>query len=248
MIESNINRDLENKIDLYVNGKLTADEINDLWVELIQDGYYLDYTKSLANIKAVIQQEKKFKQYPMYQFRKVAYYGVAAAIAIIIGVIGVLNFNVNSRETSTFVAVDWIEYDTYRSANSDNPDVIDNEIIKAAIKLANDGYVKEAIEMLENELLTEADNATIAELSLSLGSIQYNHGDYTNALKNFERVISIQGIDVQMLEKGFWYLANTQIQLDNFDAAEESLQKTLSMNGQYSRVAKRYLNAINNLD
>ena len=45
MIESNINRDLENKIDLYVNGKLTADEINDLWVELIQDEYYLDYTK-----------------------------------------------------------------------------------------------------------------------------------------------------------------------------------------------------------
>ena len=43
---------------------------------------------------------------------------------------------------------------------------------------ANDGYVKEAIEMLEKELLKEADNNTIAELILSLGSIQYNHGDY----------------------------------------------------------------------
>ena len=75
MIESNINRDLENKIDLYVNGKLTADEINDLWVELIQDEYYLDYTKSLANIRAVIQQEKKSKQHPMYRLRKVAPYG-----------------------------------------------------------------------------------------------------------------------------------------------------------------------------
>ena len=102
--------------------------------------------------------------------------------------------------------------------------------------------------MLEKELLTETDNATIAELSLNLGSIQYNHGDYSNALINFKRVISIQDIESQMLEKGFWYLANTQIQLDDLADAEVSLQKTLSMNGQYSRVAERYLNAINNLD
>ena len=144
MIESNSNRDLEKKIDLYVNGKLTKDEVDDLWAELIQDEYYLEYTKSFANIKALIQEKRKSKQYPLYQFRKIASYGVAAAIAIIIGVVGVFNFNVNNRETSTFAAIDWIEYDTYRSANSDNPDVIDNEIIKAAIKLANDGYVKES--------------------------------------------------------------------------------------------------------
>ncbi len=248
MIESNINRNLENKIDLYVNGKLTADEINDLWVELIQDEYYLDYTKSLANIRAVIQQEKKSKQYPMYRLRKVASYGVAAAIAIIIGIVGVLNFNIDNTELNSFDAVNWIEYDTYRSSNNDNPAIIGNELIKAAIKLANDGYAKEAIEMLEKELLTETDNATIAELLLSLGSIQYNHGDYSNALINFKRVISIQDIEFQMLEKGFWYLANTQIQLDDLADAEISLQKTLSMNGQYSRVAERYLNAINNLD
>lgn len=248
MIESNGNRDLEKKIDLYVNGKLTKDEVDNLWAELIQDEYYLDYTKSFANIKALIQQERNSKQYSLYQFRKIASYGVAAAIAIIIGVVGVFNFNVNNREISTFAAIDWIEYDTYRSANSDNPDVIDNEIIKAAIKLANDGYVKEAIEMLEKELLKEADNNTLAELILSLGSIQYNYGDYPSALINFQRVISIQGIEFQILEKGFWYLANTQIQLDNLTDAEESLQKTLSMNGQFSRVAKRYLNAINNID
>jgi hypothetical protein len=101
MIESNFDRDLERKIDLYINGKLSHDEVDDLWAELIQNEYYLDYTKSVANLKAVIDSERKAKEVtPTYQLRKVASYGVAAAIAIIIGVVGVLNFNVDNSNTN----------------------------------------------------------------------------------------------------------------------------------------------------
>jgi tetratricopeptide (TPR) repeat protein len=101
--------------------------------------------------------------------------------------------------------------------------------------------------MLENEIAIETDKDVLAELSLSLGSIQYNYGDYSNALINFERVVSQSDINSLILEKVYWYLANTQIQLDNLTDAEESLQKALDIDGQYSRVAERYLNAIGNL-
>lgn len=246
MIENNVNKDLERRIDLYVNGKLTQEQVDELWAELIQDEYYLDYTKSVANLKAVIENERTSKlKPPTYQLRKVASYGVAAAIAIIIGVVGVLNFNGNNTSSDNLLAVEWIEYDTYRSSN-DSPAITNNEIVKTAIRLANDGETEDAIELLENEIAKEQDVNVLAELSLSLGSIQYNNGDYSNALINFNRVIEQTGINSLILEKGFWYLANTQIQLDNLEDAEISLQKTLDIDGQYSRVAERYLNALSN--
>lgn len=247
MIESNFNKDLERKIDLYINGKLSSEQVDELWSELIQDEYYLDYAKSVANLKAVIESERKSREVtPTYQLRRVATYGVAAAIALIIGVVGVLNFNSSNSGVNGLEAVNWIEYDTYRSSN-DSPAITNNEVIKAAIRLANDGNTEEAIQLLEAEIASETDVNTIAELSLSLGSIQYNYGDYANALQNFERVIAQENINTLILEKGYWYLANTQIQLDNLNDAEINLQKTLDIDGQYSRVAERYLNAINSL-
>ncbi len=247
MIESNFDRDLERKIDLYINGKLSAEEVDILWAELIQNEYYLDYAKSVANLKAVIENERKANEAtPTYQLRRIASYGVAAAIAIIIGVVGVLNFNSDNIGSEGLDAVSWIEYDTYRSSN-DSPAITNNEVIKTAIRLANDGNTEEAIELLNSEISIETDAEILAELSLSLGSIQYNYGDYENALLNFERVVSQTEINSLILEKGYWYLANTQIQLDNLSDAEESLQRTLDIDGQYSRVAERYLNAISNI-
>ena len=244
MIESNFNKDLERRIDQYVNGKLSQEEIDDLWSELIQDEYYLDYTKSVANIKAVIESERSAKtSTTTYQLRKVASYGVAAAIAMIIGVIGVLNYTSNNASVDSLEALGWIEYDTYRSSN-DSPAITNNETVKAAINLANEGNTAEAIRTLEVELAIEDDPDVIAELALSLGSIQYNYGDYTLALSNFETVISLDDINSLLLEKGYWYLANTHMQLDNLEDAQDALQNTVNLNGSYKRVAERYLNVI----
>lgn len=55
MIAKRINRDLQQKIDLYVNSKLSPEEVDELWGELIQDEYLIDYLKTVANTKAVIE-------------------------------------------------------------------------------------------------------------------------------------------------------------------------------------------------
>lgn len=244
MIESNFNKDLERKIDLYINGKLSEEQVDDLWAELIQNEYYLDYTKSVANLKQIIQDGRKARELPpTYQLRKVASYGVAAAIAIIIGVLGVLNYTATNGPAE-LDALEWIEYDTYRSSN-DSPAITNNEVIKTAIRLANDGNTEEAIGLLEKEISAVSDTEEIALLSLSLGSIQYNYGNYSDALTSFTNVVDKNEINKLILEKGYWYLANTYVQLDRLTEAENALQKTLDLDGQYSRVAESYLNAIN---
>lgn len=46
-----INKELEERINQYVNGNLTETEIDRLWSDLIQDGHYLEYLKTIANLQ-----------------------------------------------------------------------------------------------------------------------------------------------------------------------------------------------------
>lgn len=244
MIESNVNKDLEHKIDLYVNGKLTQVQVDELWAELIQDGYYLDYTKSVANIKSIFEKQRSKNQVaPVYRLRKVLNYGTAAAIAIIIGVIGVINYN----GTNSLVEIypqEQLDLGVIRGTDDSSP-TSSIDVIKKAIQLASDGNVEQAIELLEIELADTNAPERIAEMSLTLGSIQYNYGEYSAALNNFERVVTQSSINNETLEKGYWYLGNAYFQLERLEEAESAFQKTYELNGGFSRLAKSYLEALN---
>ncbi|MEQ9310685.1 MAG: hypothetical protein RLN90_14610 [Balneolaceae bacterium] len=242
MIESNVNKDLEYKIDLYVNGKLTQEQVDELWAELVQDGYYLDYTKSVANIKAVIEERRSKNQAaPVYKLRKIINYGSAAAIALIIGVLGVMNYS-GTNTLTEISPQEQLDLGIVRGTEESSP-TSSLEAIRQAIRLASDGNVEQAIELLESELAKSESPNFIAEISLTLGSIQYNYGEYNAALNNFERVVNQSSIDNEILEKGYWYLGNTYFQLERIEEAEIAFQKTFELNGGFSRLAKSYLEA-----
>lgn len=246
MIESNSKKDLESKIDLYVNGRLTQEQVDELWAELIEDGYYLDYMKSVANLKAVIDEKRNStKIAPTYTLRKIVNYGSVAAVAIIIGVLGTLNYN-SSNSTLTLTPLEKLNLGGIRG-DVDVPASTDNKIVKEAIELANNGNVEQAIVLLETELEKETSPNLIAETSLTLGSIQYNYGNYSAALASFELVIQQPGIEVLLLETGYWFLANTHTQLDNLTEAEVAFKNVYELDGAHSRLAKTNLEAIQNL-
>lgn len=58
MLENRISKELQERIDLYINGQLSQKEVDELWVELIQDEFLIDYLKTVANIKAVIESRR----------------------------------------------------------------------------------------------------------------------------------------------------------------------------------------------
>lgn len=243
MIESNINKNLEHKVDLYINGKLSQEQVDELWAELVQDGYYLDYTKSVANIKAIIEEERsENKVAPVYKLRKVINYGAAAAIAIIIGVIGVINYS-GTNNLLEIAPQEQLDLGGVRGPEDSSP-TSSIEAIKKAVQLASNGDVEQAIEVLELELTKTETPDFIAEISLTLGSIQYNYGEYNSALVNFERVVNQSSIDNNTLEKGYWYLGNTYFQLERIQEAELAFQKTYELNGGFSRLAQSYLEAL----
>ncbi len=242
MIESFNKKELEEKIDQYVNGQLSAQEVDELWAELIQDGYHLDYLKSVANLKAVIEQKREEQK--STDKKQYWYYAAAAAIALLIAVVGVMN--ISTQQQSSVEPVSSIELDYYRSGDGAvSATSSDKEVIRNAIKLANTGRENEAISLLQSELENATEPAWVAELSLNLGSLYYNNGNYDKAIEHYEEVVAHQdSVDVLMLEKAYWYIGNAYFHLDQLVDARTNIEKAYELNGAYRRVAQSYLNAL----
>ncbi|MCH2449629.1 MAG: tetratricopeptide repeat protein [Gracilimonas sp.] len=245
MIENKVNKELEKKIDLYVNGKLNAEQTDELWAELIQDDYYLDYMKSVANLKSIIDQKKTTQpSTKIYSLQKVVRYAAAAAVIIIAGTLGIMN--ISTPNNISVSPVEQIGLDVVRDAIGIS-ETVTNEVIREAIRLAADGDIEEATSLLRTELENAEDPQLMADLALSLGSIQYNNGDYSSSIENFNIVIAQDNIEILTLEKGYWFLGNTYFQLDRLDEAKEAFRKAYELNGAYSRVAKTYVDALSNV-
>lgn len=240
MIESHIEKQLEEKIDLYVNGQLSHEEIEELWAELIQDEHHLDYLKTVANTKAVIESNRKKAK--IFDFNQSWTYAAAAAIALLIAVLTVMNLPVS--QSDTVEPVSSIELDYYRSEDGVVATENNRKILKDALSLANSGNTEEAINVLQNELQATNDPAWRAELNLNIGSLHYNSGGYTQAVDNFQEVVQQEEVNILILEKGYWYLGNAYFQLNQLDKAEAAIQKAYDLNGAYRRVAKSYLDAL----
>lgn len=241
MIESFNKKDLEAKIDQYVNGQLSAQEIDELWSELIQDGYHLDYLKSVANLKAVIK--KRRAEQKAREARRYWYYAAAAVVTLLIAVMSFLNYSV--QDNSEVKPISEIELNYYRSGDGSVSVGDGSEIIRNAIALANTGQVSEAVSLLENELETATEADWIAELSLNLGSLYYNQGKFQQAIEHYDKVISNkEHIDVLMLEKAYWYTGNAYFHLDQLSTARSYIEKAYDLNGAYRRVTQSYLNAL----
>ncbi len=238
MIQNNFNKELERKIDLYVNGELNSDQADELWAELIQDDYYLDYMKSVANLKAVIEESRAEKpKTVVYAVRRYASYAAAAAVIVIAAVVGIMNYSTTSS-TEMLKPLTEIGLDVVRSTES-----VPDDVIKKAIQLAANGETEDAISLLEKELAAAKESQFIADLALSLGSILYNNAEYQSAIDRFQTVVEQEGIKPSVLEKGYWYLGHAYFQLNELELAESAFQKAYDLDGSFSRAAKSYIDA-----
>lgn len=240
MIESNRNNELEEKIDQYVNGQLSQDEVDELWSQLIQDGEKLDYLKTVANTKAVLESENEKAR--VFSLKKTWAYAAAAVVVLLIGVLTVLNYP--AFETESVKPIASIELDYYRSEEGVATERPGAEVLKNALALANRGNTNEAITMLKQALQNANNPSVAAELKLNIGSLYYNNGDYQQAIQNFEDVIEKKQVDILTREKGYWYLGNAYFQLNQLDKARQAIENAYELNGAYRRVAKHYLDAL----
>lgn len=242
MIESNIREDIEQKIDDYIHEELSAKEIDDLWAELLEDDYYLDYLKSAASLKKIIEENNQKKSRLLDFPTSTKWVSAAAAVILLVGSVVVFNLSVKPSESIQPIAS--IELDYYRSADGSASEMEELSNVRTAITHANQGNIDAALDLLDRKIDEASTNVEKADLMITAGSILYNSGRYTEAVDRFETAIALDINDSIIEERAFWYLGNTYFQLNKIDEAKEAFAKAYDLNGAYSRVANSYLKAL----
>lgn len=241
MIESNINNELEKKIDQYVNGNLNEEEIDELWSQVIFDDYYYDYMKTVASLKGLANGERRSNVHFLYRNSTLQWF---AAAAIVIIAAGLILFNVYDEQQYNVQPINSIELDYYRSAEGITESTDVSEIIMSVISEANRGNITSAITIVENNITEINTPEGKAELLATAGSIYYNEGMYMEAAEYFERSLDYEIENVIIQEQNYWYLGNAYFQLNRIEEARSTLEKAYQLNGAYSRIAERYIQAL----
>lgn len=247
MTESKHNLELEEKIDLYLDGKLSAAEVDELWAELIQDEYYYDYLKTAASLKGLANENKAEKKDESHKTAKIFTLNPAgwmAAAAVLVIAIGLAVFNLQESTYFEVKPVSQIELDYYRSAEGTSDESVSSGVLIEAIRLANNGDVSGALTILELRAEETDEIYVRQELLVTAGSILYNTGQYREAAERFEKALDVDSGDPLLMERNYWYLGNTYFQLNKIVEAKEALERAHELNGAYSRVAKSYLKAL----
>lgn len=242
MIKSNRNRILEKRIEEYVDGKLTSSEIDELWAELINNEYYLDYMKSVASLKKIAVDRQKEANRGKEDSRKRVWISAAAAVLLMISSIAI--FNLSTGTSEMIEPISTIELDYYRSADGMATEQLESDVVRRAISAANTGEVSAALNLLNNELENTSTEYERAELLITSGSILYNSGQFTDAVTRFEAALELNYDDMMLRERNYWYLGNAYFQINMLDEARVALEKAFELNGAYSRVAQSYLRAL----
>ena len=242
MIESNRNKDLEKRIEAYVDGNLTSREIDELWSELLDNEYYYDYMKSVASLKKISEEREDESRLQSTESRKTMWLSAAAAILLMIGAATI--FNLSTEPAETVSPISSIELDYYRSADGTASENMKSDVVRRAISTANTGDVAQALSLINEELLKENSDYKEAELLITAGSILYNSGRFTDAIERFESALKINYDDMMLRERNYWYLGNAYFQVNKLDEAKVALEQAFELNGAYSRVAQSYLRAL----
>jgi len=243
MSKNNEKLEVEKQIDRYVAGQLSQEEIDELWVELVQHDEYMAYLETSANLKEITRdkQEKSAKGRPAWM------YAAAAVVLLLLAVIGVMQYQ-NNTALGDIEPISQIEPDYYRSTDTNYTADDREKIIRKAVELYNNNQFDEAVAVLNTERERTTDVSWIAELDITIGTLFYNHDKFNNAAFYFADVINYEdNIELLTLEKAYWYLGNSYFQMDMLEEAEEAMIKAYKLNGAYSRVAKSYLDAMANV-
>jgi tetratricopeptide (TPR) repeat protein len=242
MIESNRNKDLEKRIEAYVDGELSAREIDELWAELLDNEYYYDYMKSVASMKKIAEDRQEKSRLQGSESQKTVWLSAAAAILLMIGAATI--FNISTEPSESVSPISSIELDYYRSADGMAAENMESDVVRRAISTANTGDVAEALSLINEELQKENSDYKEAELLITSGSILYNSGRFAEAIERFETAIDINYDDMMLRERNYWYLGNAYFQINKLDEAKFALEQAFELNGAYSRVAQSYLRAL----
>lgn len=230
----------------FLNGTLPPGEMEELWIDWLEDPDSMDTVRTEANVRELIRQRDELQSIrgrgsaPQSNRHRSGVWKswLAAAAVFLVAWIGYQWAGQENVDTVRPLAE--IELEVYRSTEP----VGEDSTVREAMVLASQGQHQEAIQLIDQALSNVQDVGQRARLTLNAGSILYNLSRYEEASERFDQVLSMGHNDQMIQERALWYLGNAYFQMNDLARARQVFQQTLEMNGSYRRVAERYLKAL----
>jgi TolA-binding protein len=259
------NEALEKKIDAYIKGFLSEEEVQKLWTELLQHPAYIDYLKTEIDIARFYQSEKaqnpklsagdnddlgQQKGQQPGSKKKMNWWWVSIAAAVILLVIGVNIFlsphqkDIHQWARSRIgiaenLASAPVTRSTVRIPSSDS-------LLNAGFKAAIDGKTKKAMNTYRKTLKKYDDSDLVAKANLNLGILQYNDSKYKASIHHFSAAIGQAGKLELLKERAYWYMGNAYIHIHQLKQARSAVYNAHSIGKIYKNEEYKLLNRLGN--
>lgn len=254
MKSTEFQHELERKIDQYICGRLNQDQIDALWVDIIENPSSYSYLKTTVALQRIVASSSitsidsksdsisstKANLNSSNNWKK---YAAAAAIVVSAGVGGayVIESNSTLEGASTFKPYDKLELVVYRSSgNSLQPNDVRLELQKA-IDTALLGNTSQAMISLNSILESTDDKFIKAEAYLNIGILEYNNNDFNAAALSLQNAATLSADNVLLYERVIWNLAHAQLALGDESNAKNTIRQVVALEGAHSRAAQSYL-------
>jgi len=240
------------KIDAYVKGKLSPEEIEDLWVEFLKNPEYLSYLDTATNLNAVIQKDAKGKKGNTNHISGKGYgkwITLAASLLIIVGIVSFFILNKHQSQIESIAYINKTEFESSSVLRSTN------EHLSEIKQLLNKGYHQSINEHYNQafqtyrQIVQKYDTGlTVSKAYLNMGIIHYNNDNFQKAITSFDHAIKANETNSIIKEKAYWYKGNALIQLKKYNQALKAIQQVYNLNGLYRKPAADLLSKLDTVN
>lgn len=219
---------LEKRIDAYIKGDLSREEVEQLWVELLKKPEYIDLLETEIEVARYYRSENE-EVLPAFSYWK---WGAAAAAAIgLLLVVGL--YFIDGPSTSepaqaggavpSIVLSDHLASAYVTRSPGDIPS--GDSLLNAGFMAALDGETERAMDIYHSILTQYNDSSLRAKAHLNAGILQYNAGDYGRSVGSFTEAVRLAPGDALLKERSYWFMGNALFQVNQLEKARETLQK-----------------------
>lgn len=235
--------EVSKKIDAYIRGDLSKREIDELWLQFLNNPYYYELFETELHLRNLTQKNRNsggliIRKKNRYTILK---QWVMVAAAVVIVVLAIQYYITESTPDLNTLAVTSISYHEMAAGNversNDENEIkveIDMNRAMAAAYILNKDESIEMFRELKGSVVNESQRVRI---EYNMAILHYNRSEFEQAKESFLTVINSDAIDGIYLERALWFLANTYLKMNDQDEAIKAVVRVKLLDGMNSELA-----------
>lgn len=243
--------DIRKKIDAYVKGNLSEEQIMDLWAEFARDPALLDELELEVGMRQLlnteVQKHTGSEAKTTVPFRTRIWYAAAAVLLLVLllQLFKVDNKTEQDQFLLTSISPDQLESaDGTRNAATLFAEEADS-LLNLGFNAAHSGRNREAMAIYDRLTLEYDRHPYNARAYINKGILLYNEERFDASITAFDSALVHIQNNPMVREKAHWFKANALVQTGQFEAGRKAAFAAYSIDGVFRNDAFELLQKLN---